>query len=97
MLFNAILLINSGEKMSTDSASCFNKIFFLFLLLQTLFTFMCIQITHLFTDYLSSNFYLQKIYKKQDYKKACIYRIDFGESEGSQWQKSDRGSSTVVQ
>lgn len=94
MLFTAILLINSGEKMSTDSASCFNKIFFLFLLLQTLFTFMYIQITHLFTDYLFSNFYLQKIYKKQDYKKACI---DFGESEGSQWQKLDRGSSTVVQ
>ena len=55
---------------------------------------MYIQITHLFTDYLFSNFYLQKIYKKQDYKKACI---DFGESEGSQWQKLDRGSSTVVQ
>lgn len=55
---------------------------------------MYIQITHLFTDYLFSNFYLQKIYKKQDYKKACI---DFGESEGSQRQKLDRGSSTVVQ
>ena len=50
----------------------------------------CLQIIYLAIF----NFYLQKIYKKQDYKKACI---DFGESEGSQWQKLDRGSSTVVQ
>lgn len=53
----------------------------------------CLQIIYLAIF----NFYLQKIYKKQDYKKACIYRIDFDESEGSQRQKLDRGSSTVVQ